>query len=340
MSVVHERSNVVLRSPAEFAAAIPALLGFSPEDSLVAVFLGEGRVIVTMRVDLPEDLEEFTEHATGVACRVGADAVVLAVCCARGVGELPHHDGVDALIGALEDDGVAVKDALLIDSGRYWSYGCQSPQCCPPEGVPIPEDHALEAERVGAGMPAVAESRDAVIERYRPRLDLAASPELLAQAAGILGVPVVERARQCWDEVRMLAANPPAAGHAGALMRARLQSGMGDVRVRDFVMASIAGSDTGVEALTDVVVQAALTAPVELRPRIAGAAAALLAASDGSSIAVDCLLDLAGGESLADLVRISQQIPTPPTTLRAMFASAMPMVQQQLRRAGKEAIAK
>ena len=78
MSVVHERSNVVLRTPAEFAAAIPALLGFSPEASLVAVFLGEGRVIVTMRVDLPEDLEDFTEHATGVACRVGADAVVVA----------------------------------------------------------------------------------------------------------------------------------------------------------------------------------------------------------------------------------------------------------------------
>ena len=130
----------------------------------------------------------------------------------------------------------------------------------------------------------------------------------------------------------MLAATPTPAGDAGALMRARLQIAMGDVGVRDFVMASIAASDTSVEALNDVVVQAALTAPVELRPRIAGAAAALLAGSDGSSIAVDCLLDLAGDESLADLVRISQQIPTPPSTLRAMFASAMPMVQQQLRR--------
>ncbi len=248
MSVVHERSNVVLRTPAEFAAAIPALLGFSPEASLVAVFLGEGRVIVTMRVDLPEDLEDFTEHATGVACRVGADAVVLAVCCPRGVGALPHHPGVDTLIGALEDDGVAVKDALLIDSGRYWSYGCQSPQCCPPEGVHVPEDHALEAERVGAGMPAVAESRDAVIERYRPRPDLTAFPELLAEAAAILAVPVAERARQCWDEVRILAANPPVPGDAEALMRARLQVAMGDVRVRDFVMASIAASDAGVEA--------------------------------------------------------------------------------------------
>ena len=130
----------------------------------------------------------------------------------------------------------------------------------------------------------------------------------------------------------MLAANPPAAGDAGALMRARLQIAMGDVRVRDFVMASIAASDAGVEALTDVVVQAALVAPGELRPRIAGAAAALLAASDGSSIAVDCLLDLAGGESLAGLVRISQQIPTPPAQVRAMFASTMPMVEKQLRR--------
>ena len=196
----------------------------------------------------------------------------------------------------------------------------------------MPESHVLEAERVGAGMPGVASDRDAVIARYQPRLDLAASPQLLAQAAAILEVPVVERARQCWDEVRMLAANPPAAGDADALMRARLQIAMGDVRVRDFVMASIAGSDTGVEALTDVVVQAALGAPVELRPRVAGAAAALLAASDGSSIAVDCLLDLAGDESLADLVRVSQQIPRPPSTLRAMFALAMPMVEEQLRK--------
>ena len=44
MSVVHERSNVVLRSPAEFAAAIPALLGFTPHASLVAVFLGLARL--------------------------------------------------------------------------------------------------------------------------------------------------------------------------------------------------------------------------------------------------------------------------------------------------------
>ena len=339
MSVDSERSNVVLRSPGEFAAAVPALLGFHPKGSLVAVFLREGRILVTMRVDLPEDLEDFAGHATGVAFRVGADEVVVAVYCPRGHGALPHQEGVDALIDAFEDGGVVVKDALLINAGRYWSYACLSAQCCPPEGVPMPESHVLEAERVGAGMPAVASDRDAVIVRYQPRPDLAASPQLLAQAAAILQVPVVERARQCWDEVRMLAANPSVPGNAGALMRARLQVAMGDVRVRDFVMASIAASDAGVEALTDVVVQAALTAPVELRPRIAGAAAALLAGSDGSSIAVDCLLDLAGDESLADLVRISQQIPTPPTTLRAMFASAMPMVQQQLRRAGKEAIA-
>ena len=332
MSVVHERSNVVLRSPGEFAAAVPALLGFHPKGSLVAVFLSEGRILVTMRVDLPEHLAGCVTSATGTARRVGADEVVLAVYCPRGDGPLPHHKGVDALIGAMEDGGVAVRDALLINAGRYWSYACPSAQCCPPEGVPMPESHVLEAERVGAGMPGVASDRDAVIARYQPRLDLAASPQLLAQAAAILEVPVVERARQCWDEVRMLAANPPVTGDAGVLMRARLQIAMGDVRVRDFVMASIAGSDTGVEALTDVVVQAALGAPVELRPRVAGAAAALLAAIDGSSIAVDCLLDLAGDESLADLVRFSQQIPTPPSTLRAMYASAMPMVEEQLRK--------
>jgi hypothetical protein len=337
MSVVHERSNVVLRSPAEFAAAIPALLGFSPQDSLVAVFLGEGQVIVTMRVDLPEDLEDFTEHATGVACRVGADAVVLAVCCPRGVGDLPLHGGVEALIGALEDDGVAVKDALLIDSGRYWSYGCQSP-CCPPEGVPIPEDHALEAERVGAGMPAVAGSRDAVIERYRPRPESAPGPVAMATAEAILRVPLAERARQCWDEVRMLASGTATGDEVVSLMVARVQLAMGDVRVRDYVLGSIALSESGTDALVEVVVQAALTAPAAVRPRIAGAAAALLSACGDSSVAVSCLLDLAGDESLAELVRVGQSIPMPPAQVRELFVSAMPMVEALLARAdGEEA---
>ena len=101
--------------------------------------------------------------------------------------------------------------------------------------------------------------------------------------------------------------------------------------VRDFVLASIALSDGSAQPCVDVVVQAALTAPEDLRPRIAGAAAALLAACGESSIAVDVPARARRGQSLADLVRVSVEAVVPPATLREVFAdSAMPMVEEQL----------
>ena len=72
---------------------------------------------------------------------------------------------------------------------------------------------------------------------------------------------------------------------------------------------------------------------MRLRPRIAGAAAALLAACGESSIAVDCLLDLAEGESLAELVQISKDAVVPPKTLRQVFRESFPLVVAQLREA-------
>ena len=131
----------------------------------------------------------------------------------------------------------------------------------------------------------------------------------------------------------MLAASPVPEDPATALMRSRLQVAMADVRVRDSVMARVALSDKNPAGLVDVVVQAALTAPEDLRPRVAGAASALLAACGTSSIAVSCLLELADGESLAELVRSSQSVPVPPDVLRDVFTQALPMVEDQLRAA-------
>lgn len=336
MSVVHDGSKIVLRSPGAFAAAVPALVGFYPSDSLVAVFLGEGRVIVTMRLDLPEGLDQAPEYVASTGSRLGADEAVLVVCCSRGEGQLPRHAGVDAVIEALEDAGIRVKDAMLIDGGRYWSYLCRSVECCPPEGTLIPDDTLLEAEKVGLGQLAVAESRDAVVQQYAPRPELAPSAAIREQAQSILDVPLAERAHQCWDEVRMLAAGPIPDDHAVAVMRSRLQVAMADIRVRDFVMTRIALAEEDTDALVDVVVTAALTAPEDLRPRVAGAAAALLAACGTSSIAVSCLVDLADGESLADLVRTSQAVPVPPQVLRDVFAQALPMVEAQLRTAQRD----
>ena len=183
MSVVQDGSKIMLRSPGAFAAAIPALVGFYPHDSLVAVFLGEGHVIVTMRLDLPEELSEVAEYVASTGMNVKADELILVICCAKQGDLLPHGHGVDALLAACEEVSVFVRDVLLIDDGRFWSYMCQDDQCCPSEGTLISEGYSLEAERIGAGLPAVAQSRDELVERYRPRLELAPDPQVLAEVS-------------------------------------------------------------------------------------------------------------------------------------------------------------
>ena len=45
--------RIRLRSPADVVAAVPVLLGFHPEHSLVVIGLKTGRVVLTVRVDLP-----------------------------------------------------------------------------------------------------------------------------------------------------------------------------------------------------------------------------------------------------------------------------------------------
>jgi hypothetical protein len=322
----------MLRSPGAFAAALPALVGFHPSQSLVAVYLGKGQVIVSMRLDLPEALEEVAQYVATTGTHVNADEVILAVCTSKGIDDLPHREGIAAIITACANANVIVKDAMLIDDDRYWSYLCSDTDCCPPEGAPInADDCLLDAERVGLGLPVVAVSRDAVVERYLPRPELAPNPETRRDAESILLVPLGERAKQVWDDTRMLATNTSIAGDpVSDLLRSRIQVAMEDVRVRDYVMASIALTDEPAETLVDVIAQAALTAPEDLRPRVAGAAAFLLAAFGESSIATVCLLELAEGQSLAELVTVSVNSAVSPTAMRDVLRSSMPIIEEQL----------
>jgi hypothetical protein len=113
-------------------------------------------------------------------------------------------------------------------------------------------------------------------------------------------------------------------------MRSRIQFACDNVIVRDYVLASIALTDEPTDGLVDVIVQAALTAPEDLRPRVAGAAACLLAAFGESSIATVCLLELAEGQSLAELVRVSVNSAVSPTAMREVLRSSMPIIEEQL----------
>lgn len=134
-------------SPISLLAVVPSLLGFRPVRSMVIIGTEppHAEVRLTLRYDLPEPVDpkasaEIAGHATAV---LAAQGIRRAVAVGYGPDELVTPV-VDALREAAPDADVTLAEILRTDDGRYWSYLCTNPACCPAEGTPFDEE-ALDA---------------------------------------------------------------------------------------------------------------------------------------------------------------------------------------------------
>ncbi|MFB7475720.1 DUF4192 domain-containing protein [Kitasatospora sp. NPDC056184] len=149
---------ITMRGPADMAEVLPYLLGFFPDDSIVAVGLQppglhQGGVI---RLDIPESAEEWPAAAeetaallVGLSERQARRPVqVLLYLCQDPVGPGPggqHGPPVaerlrplaERLQQAFEGRGVRVKESLCVSAGRWSSFLCTRQGCCDPAGHPI-----------------------------------------------------------------------------------------------------------------------------------------------------------------------------------------------------------
>jgi hypothetical protein len=124
----------------DLLAAVPFVLGFGPKDCLVVLGLmpPRGRVAGALHVDLPgppdpDSAAAITAHLLGV---LAAQRVTTALVIGYGRGSLitPLADAARVAAPRL---GVGLKDVLRVQDGRYWSYLCTEPSCCPADGVPF-----------------------------------------------------------------------------------------------------------------------------------------------------------------------------------------------------------
>ncbi|WP_174533962.1 DUF4192 domain-containing protein [Micromonospora chalcea] len=150
-----EQPRLSVRSPADMVTVVPYLLGFHPADSVVVVAVRGRRVVFAARGDLPApgaDPGPAAQHLAQVVARQDADAATVV-----GYGPAARVTGaVDAIGDALTAAGLVVLDALRVTDGRWWSYLCAEPSCCPPEGTPYdPAASQVSAAAVFAGQVAL-----------------------------------------------------------------------------------------------------------------------------------------------------------------------------------------
>jgi len=143
---------------AGFLAVIPHLLGFHPSRSMVVVGLDKprGRVKLAFRYDLPDPPDParsrgIAEHAAAVLRK---RQVTTAIAAGYGAGTLVTPVA-EKLRAAMRGAGITLRDLLRVEDDRFWSYVCEDPRCCPPEGAAFdgtahPAAAALAAAGIGA----------------------------------------------------------------------------------------------------------------------------------------------------------------------------------------------
>jgi hypothetical protein len=207
---------ITIRSAEDILAYVPHALGEWPEESLVAVGLGDGRLGPTLRIDLPARpkgapvrpaaLRRFSDT---VADYLTHDALVGAVLTlyTRSAWPVPqsppHREVVDAVAARLAEAGVPVLEAWVVGAEHWRTVTCADTACCPWPGDSVA---ALRTGRIGAEMVYRGSSYGAGLpETARPEpppAAVAAALEAYVEDPGRWWDPLVfTAALAAWDEV-------------------------------------------------------------------------------------------------------------------------------------------
>ncbi len=200
--------EIALRGPAQLADALPYLLGFYPDDSIVVVALhGDRRRFGgRIRLGLPADPGEWPAVSAQVAAcleenvKSGGrrpEGAIVYLCQDPAGGESGREVTerlrplAQALRTACGEREMPVWEALCLSGGSFWSYCCPDAECCPAEGRPmgVPGTSPMAAAAAYAGIQVRGSLRE-LGRRLAPlELRAAEAQERALDRAGRLLVP-------------------------------------------------------------------------------------------------------------------------------------------------------
>jgi hypothetical protein len=337
------RRTVRVSDPGEIAAALPALLGFPPHESVVLVAVGGpggARIGLTVRADLPDGPASAplarqlarsmaTDDPAGVVVAVVSEAPDREFLPGGPLGDevpgLPHRAVVHDVVLAMADHGLPVRDALLVRAGRWWSYDCPHPCCAPGAGTPLPDGVSpVTVAAIAAG--AVVESdRGALRARIaRPRGPAAEAGEA---AIRLLGAGNPAAADQWSDEVVARALRLCRPGSTARLADrdvAAVVWALTDLEVRDRALGLALGRDSAAAETLWTECTRRAPAPLDAAPATLLAVSAWLR-GDGAmaNVALERALASRPGYRLAELLGQALTACLPPAGLRAVISDVV-----------------
>jgi hypothetical protein len=147
-----------LNRPGALIAALPAILGFTPDDSLVLVSVHRGEVGAVLRVDLSTELIEGLDELVSVAAAAAPDAAIAIIVDAEGALCPTCIDGHRQLCTALAEElsanDIPLWAAHIVDrvgvGGRWHCVdGCGSRGTVDdPESSPVTVAAVLDGRRL------------------------------------------------------------------------------------------------------------------------------------------------------------------------------------------------
>jgi hypothetical protein len=241
------QSDFQLNRPGALIAALPAVLGFVPEKSLVLVTIDSGELGCVMRVDLSPELVDNVGHLADVAAAAGPDAAIAVVVDAEGAGCRLCNDEYRALRDVLSESlaahAIKLVDFHVVDTvgpdGRWHGDGGSWGTVDDPSASPLAMAAVLEGRRLYA--------RREDLQKVIEVTDVAACEAL----ADTIGQDDTDADAMRDIEYAMAAATRTAAGKTLAdVVIVRLARALVDPQIRDVFYALAVGDRAAdVEAL-------------------------------------------------------------------------------------------
>lgn len=142
-----------VKTPADLLSAVPFLIGYHPENSLVLISVKDDALAMAMRVDFPEaELKDgASELLANHLVRDKAESALI-------VGYVnSDNTNAEAILNQVADQirftNINVREVMLVKDNRWRSLICNDLTCCPENGSELPDfaSAQITAEQVAQG---------------------------------------------------------------------------------------------------------------------------------------------------------------------------------------------